>query len=116
MASPLDGTEDHSSDMEERDPGLAGERTELAWTRTAISFAAVGAAILKSSRAGGAVVLAMSAAIWGLGRVAARNGRTTRTVSSASRRRTLRLITVATAAVSLAALAVALLSNSRPLR
>jgi len=116
LAARVDGTAAHTLDMVELDPGLARERTELAWTRTAVSFGAVGAAILKSSPAAGAVVVAMSAAIWGLGRVAARNGRDTRAVSSASRQRTLRLITAATTGVSLAALAVALLSHSRPLR
>jgi uncharacterized membrane protein YidH (DUF202 family) len=114
MAARMGGTAAHSPVMEERDPGLARERTELAWTRSAISFGAVGAAILKTSPAAGAIVLAMSAAIWGLGRIAARNGRDTRAVSSASRQRTLRLIATATTAVALAALAVALLSRSPP--
>ncbi len=45
------------------DPGLARERTQLAWSRTAISFAAVGVAILRTDRATGALVIAMSAAV-----------------------------------------------------
>jgi uncharacterized membrane protein YidH (DUF202 family) len=46
--------------MEERDPGLARERTALAWTRTAISVAALGGAMLKTNPPAGIVVLAMS--------------------------------------------------------
>jgi uncharacterized membrane protein YidH (DUF202 family) len=37
------------NDLEDLQPGLARERTELAWTRTAVSFAAVGVAILKTN-------------------------------------------------------------------
>jgi uncharacterized membrane protein YidH (DUF202 family) len=36
-----------ADDIEYAGPGLARERTELAWTRTAIAFAALGAAILR---------------------------------------------------------------------
>jgi uncharacterized membrane protein YidH (DUF202 family) len=51
---------------EDFDPGLARERTRLAWTRTAIAFAAVGAAILKSHLAAGLTVLGLAAVVWGL--------------------------------------------------
>ena len=112
----MPGPDARLRDMEERDPGLARERTELAWTRTAISFAAVGAAILRTNASVGALVVAMSAAIWGLGRLAARGGRDPREVPGAARRRTLRLITAATALVSLAALAIAVLSHPNPIR
>ncbi len=54
-------------DPEESDPGLARERTSLAWTRTAISFAALGGAVLKVSVASGLVILAMAAVVWRLG-------------------------------------------------
>jgi uncharacterized membrane protein YidH (DUF202 family) len=56
-------------DPEESDPGLARERTSLAWTRTAISFAALGGAVLKVSVAFGLVILAMAALVWRLGQV-----------------------------------------------
>jgi len=46
--------------VEDRDPGRARERTGLAWTRTAMSVAAVGGAILKRDVAIGVAVLAMS--------------------------------------------------------
>ena len=36
---------DSQGDPEERDPGLARERTALSWTRTAISFAALGGGV-----------------------------------------------------------------------
>ena len=53
-----------------RDPGLARERTMLAWTRTAISFAAVGGVVLKKDVVPGIILLALSPAIWQLGRLA----------------------------------------------
>jgi uncharacterized membrane protein YidH (DUF202 family) len=51
-------------DLEQRDPGLARERTSLAWGRTAISFAALGGAVLKASIVGGLVILLIAPVIW----------------------------------------------------
>jgi uncharacterized membrane protein YidH (DUF202 family) len=62
-----------SDDPEDADPGLARERTALAWTRTAISVAAVGGAIIKSHPVPGAIVLAMSPVVWLLGRIPRRS-------------------------------------------
>jgi hypothetical protein len=53
-----------------REPGLARERTALAWTRTAISFAAVGGVVLKRDIVPGLILLAVAPAIYLLGRVA----------------------------------------------
>jgi len=99
-------------DIEEMDPGLARERTELSWTRSAISFAALGGAMLKATPLAGAVVLAASTLVWGTGRLArsaaSRHGR---------RDRLLLVITVAVTAVSLGALVLALLGGRTvPLR
>ncbi len=58
-----------ADDIEDIDAGLARERTELAWHRTAISFAALGGAILKSRPAAGLPILIISALIWELGRL-----------------------------------------------
>ena len=52
------------------DPGLARARTSLAWTRTALSFAAIGGVILKRELAAGFVVLALSCLVWLVGRLA----------------------------------------------
>jgi uncharacterized membrane protein YidH (DUF202 family) len=52
--------------VEDFDPGLARERTRLAWTRTAVAFAAVGAAILKSHLVAGLTVLGLGGVVWGL--------------------------------------------------
>ncbi len=52
------------------DPGLARARTSLAWTRTALSFAAIGAVILKRDLAAGCVVLALGGLVWIVGRLA----------------------------------------------
>ena len=51
-----------------RDPGLARERTSLSWTRTAISFAAVGGVVLKRAVVPGLILLALALAIYALGR------------------------------------------------
>jgi uncharacterized membrane protein YidH (DUF202 family) len=90
------------------DPGLARARTELAWSRTAVSFAALGAVILGRHPYAGIPILVLSALIWQLGRLAG--------VPGTGRARSLRmlLIAVAVTAVSLAALAITLLGPEPP--
>jgi uncharacterized membrane protein YidH (DUF202 family) len=92
------------ADPEDMEPSLFRERTALAWHRTAIAFAALGGAVLKTAPAVGFLILAISALIFVLGR-ASRPGRSW----------SLLLITVAVTAVSLAALAVALFAGGHPL-
>jgi uncharacterized membrane protein YidH (DUF202 family) len=94
----------------DHDPGLARERTQLAWSRTAISFAAVGVAILRTERAAGAIVIAMSAAVWGLGRLPAHERAEAERGHGLSQRRTVQLIAAATTLVSLVALTLAVVS------
>jgi uncharacterized membrane protein YidH (DUF202 family) len=83
-------------DDEDGDPGLARARTSLAWTRTALSFAALGGAVLKNDLVAGLLILAAAPVIWQLGRLADHHpGR-------------LRLVTATIVAVALVALGVAL--------
>ena len=80
---------------EDADPGLARIRTSLAWTRTALSFAAVGAVALRKDVIAGLLILATVPVIWRLGRLNHHlPGR-------------IRLVTATIVAVSLVALAVA---------
>jgi uncharacterized membrane protein YidH (DUF202 family) len=95
-------------DREDLDPGLARERTELAWTRTASAFAALGGAMLKTNPAAGLPALATSALIWELGR------RARRTAGARAGSGRLLLITAAVVAVSLVALATVLSSGGGP--
>ena len=82
-------------DLEDADPGLARIRTSLAWTRTALSFAAVGAVMLRKDVIAGLLIIATAPVIWRLGRLAHhRPGR-------------LRLVTATIVAVALVALVVA---------
>jgi uncharacterized membrane protein YidH (DUF202 family) len=90
-------------DIEDADPGLARDRTELAWTRTAISFAALGGVILKNRPYAGIPVLLLSALIWGLGRLTSAPG------AGRARARHLLLIAVAVTGVSIAALVITFL-------
>ena len=83
-------------EREDADPGLARVRTSLAWTRTALSFAAVGGVALRKDVIAGLLILATAPVIWRLGRLSHHHlpGR-------------IRLVTVTIVAVSLVALAVA---------
>ena len=87
------------------DPGLAAERTRLAWTRTAISFAAVGAAVLKSHLVAGLAVLGLAVAVWGLRRLFREPA------VVASQRARLRAVTATVLAVAAVALALAFLAH-----
>ena len=83
-------------DPSARDPGLARERTMLAWTRTAISFAAVGGVVLKKEVIPGLILLALAPAIYLVGRLAY------------GHREKLKLVTATIVAVAVVALVVAL--------
>jgi uncharacterized membrane protein YidH (DUF202 family) len=84
-------------DDEDGDPGLARARTSLAWTRTALSFAAVGGVVLKQDLIPGLLIMATAPAVWELGRLSYhRPGR-------------LRLVTATIVAVAIVALAVTLI-------
>jgi uncharacterized membrane protein YidH (DUF202 family) len=99
-------------DPEERDPGMARERTALSWTRTAIAFGALGGTVLKENVATGLIILAVAPVIWQLGRVS--RGRSPRgglPVISAAR---LFIIMVSIVAVSLLCLAIAIFGEAVP--
>ena len=78
-----------------RDAGLARERTSLAWTRTALSFGAVGGVVLKREVVAGLILLALAPVIYVLGRLAY------------SRPGKLKVVTGTIVAVALVALVVA---------
>jgi uncharacterized membrane protein YidH (DUF202 family) len=82
-------------DREDADPGLARVRTSLAWTRTALSFAAVGGVTLKQDFVAGLLILAAALMIWRVGRLDYHNpGR-------------LKLVTATIVAVAVVALVIA---------
>jgi uncharacterized membrane protein YidH (DUF202 family) len=98
-------------------PGLAQERTSLAWTRTAIAFAALGGVVLKTNVITGLIILAIAPVIWQLGRVTRRDAAkagdrvTAMPVAGATR---LFIIAVTIAAVALLCLIVAIFGKSVP--
>lgn len=110
------GSAAQPDDIEDRDPGLAHERTQLAWTRTAISFAAVAAAILKSEPAAGALLLVLAAAVFALGRLAAGEDDRSRRPLGLTPRRILQLMAAISTAVAVTAMAVALLFPGRAIQ
>jgi Domain of unknown function (DUF202) len=67
-ATGPEASETEASESDEGDAGLALERTSLSWTRTAISFAALGGVMLKDNVITGLLVLAVVPLIWRLGR------------------------------------------------
>ena len=94
-------------DPEDLDPGLARERTRLAWARTAIAFAAVGAAVLRKEPVDGLIVLAIAPLTWAIGQVAGRHG------GPGQRSRRLALVT-ASVIVTAALAAIAALAGHSP--
>ena len=102
---------------EERDSGLAQERTALSWNRTAVSFVALGGTMLKENVIGGLIILAISPVIWQLGRVTRGTvrpaGERTPAVPVVGATR-LFLIAVAIVAVSALCLVVAIVGRSAP--
>jgi Domain of unknown function (DUF202) len=67
-ATGPEASETEASETGAGDAGLALERTSLSWTRTAISFAALGGVMLKDNVITGLLVLAVVPLIWRLGR------------------------------------------------
>jgi uncharacterized membrane protein YidH (DUF202 family) len=105
-----------SDGSEEGMPGLAQERTSLAWTRTAIAFAALGGVVLKTNVITGLIIVAIAPVIWQLGRVTrggpvASDGLPAMPVAGATR---LFIIAVTIAAVALLCLIVAIFGKSVP--
>jgi uncharacterized membrane protein YidH (DUF202 family) len=102
---------------EESTRSLAPERTSLAWTRTAISFAALGGVVLKENVVTGLIILAIVPVIWQLGRAtqggaAEAGGRLPGVPAVAATR--LFAIAVTTAAVALLCLIIAIFGKSVP--
>jgi uncharacterized membrane protein YidH (DUF202 family) len=93
------------ADPDEPGVGDPANRTRLSWTRTAIAFAAIGAAMLKSSPIAGAVVIALSLPIW------ATAHRVKHTADGASSASGLALVAVTVVLIAIAALGVALFGH-----
>jgi uncharacterized membrane protein YidH (DUF202 family) len=93
-------------DPEDTDPGLAAERTRLAWARTAIAFAALGSAALKNDLIVGLVILSATPLIWALGALVSRDAQ------PGQRARRLLMTTIAVTAVALLAMIGAFLGHS----
>jgi uncharacterized membrane protein YidH (DUF202 family) len=105
------GPDPEDTDPEDTDPGLFRERTELAWQRTGIAFAALGGAVLKTAPVVGSLILAGSVSIF----VLARTSRLRHGGGEAGQRRSLLVITVAVTALSLVALVLAFFPGDHPL-
>jgi uncharacterized membrane protein YidH (DUF202 family) len=88
------------------DPGLARERTRLAWTRTAIAFAALGAVVLKKEVIDGLVILLAAPLVWAIGHFAGRRSRPEQLA------RRLLLVTVTVIVTAAVAIIVAFLGHS----
>jgi hypothetical protein len=111
-ASDPDASDPEPSETEEGDAGLALERTSLSWTRTALSFAALGGVVLKDNVITGLIILAVVPLIWRLGRLP-RSGSIPGGLPTVGGTR-IRMITVSIVGVSLLSLLVAVLGPSVP--
>jgi uncharacterized membrane protein YidH (DUF202 family) len=96
-----------ADDPEDADPGLARERTRLAWTRTAIAFGALGVALLRKELAGGLVVLGLGPLVWLAGQLAGRHG----SAGQVPQSRRLLLVTASVVLAAVLAAAIAFLAH-----
>ena len=102
-------------DIEDMDPGLARERTVLAWSRTGLSFLALGGALVRVGPLAGLTVLALGGMVWVLGYFHHRGMWVAEGTSAwLTRPRALLLIAMGTALVGLAALAIAVSREGGP--
>jgi uncharacterized membrane protein YidH (DUF202 family) len=109
MTVPPSPRRQPGDDPEERQ---ARERTSLAWTRTALAFAALGGTLLKVNVITGLIVLAIGPVIWQLGKVSrGRPDSAGLPVLGATR---LFVIAVSIVAVALLCLVVAVFGKSVP--
>lgn len=96
--------------FEDLDPGRARERTEMAWIRTAISFAALGGAVLRRTPLVGLAILGMCVLIYLLGRISCPSER----AEHPERRGSLLLITLSVTTMALVALVLAVFTDGSP--
>jgi Domain of unknown function (DUF202) len=101
-----------ATDTEEGDAGLALERTSLSWTRTAISFAALGGVMLKDNVITGLLILAVVPVIWRLGRLPSSGSPPSGLPTVGATR--IRVITASVVGVALLSLLIAVLGPSVP--
>lgn len=98
-------------DDEDVDPGYAGHRTQLAWSRTGIAFMALGGAVIRAVPVAGALIVALGAGVWLAGYVERRTARTRGSgVLAEKRRRALLFLATLTTLMSVVALAIAVLA------
>jgi uncharacterized membrane protein YidH (DUF202 family) len=97
-------------DPEDLAPGTAAERTRLAWERTAITFGAVGLAMLRDEPVAGLIVLGVTPLIWALARYVST------TAPPEARSRRLLLVAVAVTGVAVVATVAALVGHGAPIR
>ncbi len=100
-----------AEDLEDADPALARERTELAWTRSSIAFFGLGATVLKSRPAIAISIIALGTAVWLVGRISPRPG----PAGALWARREL-VVTVAVTGTAVIALVLTYVGSSRGLR
>ena len=107
-----EATSPGASETEDGDAGLALERTSLSWTRTAISFAALGGVMLKDNVITGLLILAVVPLIWRLGRPP-RSGSVPSGLPTVGGTR-IRVTTISIVGVALLSLVIAVLGPSVP--
>ena len=85
----------------------------MAWTRTALAYAAVGGVILKTSVPAGLAVLATCPLVWAAGRLGGTSPRAAAGAGPTPFARRFRLVTLTIVVVAVVALAVSVFARGR---